>query len=85
MAITYKATDERRRVRDTTFVGSPAGSYRDELVKTHAVASDDGVLATETICGVGVSGNPYRDFDSTFIGTRCARCADVLGLDHLDS
>jgi hypothetical protein len=85
MTTTYKATDETRRVRDTTFVGLPVVRYRDELVITHAVASVDGVVASVTVCGVGVSGNPYRDFGTTFIGTRCAKCTHALDLGHLGS
>jgi hypothetical protein len=85
VAVTYKASDQTRLIKDMSVTGSPAGTYENSLVWTHAVAEDDGVVAAETVCGIAVPGEVDRDFDTTYIGTRCARCANAIGLPHLGS
>lgn len=59
------------------------GSLHQEPELTHAVEMVDGVLKHETICGVQVSDEIVREFDTTMVRTRCPLCASKVGFAHL--
>jgi hypothetical protein len=77
----HMATAETKLVR-TDGERSSTTTYRAERLRVHAVASNDGVLEPETVCGLGIPGTPYGEFATTFVGTRCVTCAGALGLEH---
>ncbi len=80
---TFEAWHQTRLVKDKTLNGSAAVTYREDLIKTHAVPAEDGVPSDMTMCGVSVRGDLSGPFDATLVKIRCAQCAQTLGVAHV--
>jgi hypothetical protein len=70
-------------VPSKTLTGSAVVNYEERLIAIHAVALEDGVPATRTVCGTRRGGEVERAFDQTLIVTRCSVCAEAIGESHL--
>jgi len=85
MATVYRSWHQTRLVPSRTSRGSLAVNYDEELVQTHAVAEEDGVLSDHAVCGLRVSGEVEGAFGPGLVLNGCGRCADRLGIGHVDS
>ena len=65
--------------------GAPSGTaglgYEVRTVNEHAIRVTDGVAEPTTLCGEYVHGQVLDvAFETVQVSTRCARCAELLGL-----
>jgi len=77
MTIVYKASPENRLVPSGEMRGDPVVHYRDELVKMHAVAVEDGVPEALTLCGI-TSDPQEKDFDQIVETIQCEHCHQIV-------
>jgi hypothetical protein len=57
--------------------------YQTRTLREHAIRVTDGIGEPTSLCGEFVHGDLLDvPFETTRAPIRCARCADLLGLDH---
>ena len=82
MTVSYSSWPETRLVRSKTLAGSAAVNYEPSLVAMHAVAIEDEVPASSTVCGKLVRDDLERAFNLFPPTIQCARCAEAVGEDN---